>query len=152
MRLFQGMLQGMKAFARFLLPMLLLVGCASNPALTQAEFDKKLQTACTSTDEWLKHPRDPKLLDQAVSDCDIVSKTYADTDFSKSKPMKDLTLMKLALMLCKTALESGAAPDQVPEGLASQSPADSVRQAKEMIEADLHPGTSPSASSSPTPS
>lgn len=141
------MLQTMKAFARFLLPMLLLAGCASNPALTQAEFDKKVQTACTSTDGWLKQPKDPKLLDQAIADCATVTKTYADTDFDKSKSMKDLQLMKLALLLCKTALETGAAPDVAPEGLTSQSPADSVRQAKEMVEADLHPGTSPS----PTP-
>ena len=62
--------------------------------------------------------------------------------------MKGLKLMKLALMLCKVALDQGASPDTAPDG--SQSPADSVRQAKQMVEAELQKEKTPGLSPSPS--
>ena len=133
----------MKRFARMWLPALLLAGCSSHPGQSKADYENKVQTAVNATDSWLTKPKDAKLLDQSLKDCQNVIETYAESDFDKSPSMKDLKLMKLSLLLCKAALEQGVAPEVVPEGLAAQSPADSVRQAKEMVENDLHPSASP---------
>jgi len=124
-----------------------LVGCQQN-TLTQADYLSKVQTALTTTEAWLKVPNDSKQLDQAIQDCQLVIQPYAQTEFDTTPSMKGLKLMKLALMLCKVALDQGASPDTAPDG--SQSPADSVRQAKQMVEAELqkekNPGLSPSPS------
>ena len=128
-----------------LLPALLFLGCSSHPGLNKADYESKVQTAIHATDSWLKQPKDARLLDQSLKDCQSVIETYAESDFDKTTSMKDLKLMKLSLLLCKAALEQGVAPEVVPEGLAAQSPADSVRQAKEMVENDLHPSASPTA-------
>ena len=126
-----------------LLPALLLVGCSSHPGQSKADYEGKVQTAVNATENWLNKPKDAKLLDQSLKDCQSVIETYAESDFDKTPSMKDLKLMKLSLQLCKVALEQGVAPEVVPEGLTAQSPADSVRQAKEMVENDLHPSASP---------
>ena len=137
----------MHRFARMILPVCLFLGCAGQPALTKAEYESRLRTACTDTDNWLKQPKDAKLLEQAVKDCQDLSETCRETAFEQTESMKALKLMQVALVLCKGALEHGVAPEVVPEGLASQSPADSVRQAKEMVEGQLSGQPSPS----PTP-
>ena len=128
---------------------LFLLGC-QRVVVTQADYSRQVRVALTSTDGWLKTPKDAKLLDQSIKDCQTVMEAYLESDFDQRQSIKDLKLLKLALLLCKAAMAQGVAAEVAPEGLTSQSPADSVRQAREMVEADLQKEEKPATSSSPT--
>ena len=138
----------------FLLPWVFLAGCQQSHQ-AKVDYATQVQTAVNATDRWLASPKDEALLDLAAKDCSAVMQDYTETDFDKTPSMHDLKLTKVALMLCKVALEQGVAPDVAPQGLTSQSPADSVREAKERVEADLekelHPGATPTPAAPATP-